>query len=376
MGERRRINFIEGGNVTLTVTDDAGNEEVDVTIATSSSGVSDGDKGDITVSSSGAVWNIDAGVVGTTELADAGTTYAKIQDVSAASRLLGRGSAGGAGDVEEITLGTGLSMTGTVLAATAAAGVLWGKITNDTPLVINAATAATINRIHIVSGTSTNYDIDISSLSPSAGDVVAFYVEDHTAADKAYRLDAGSGNKINGNTRYLTLLHTNVVLLRWDGAATWRPLVFCLDTPWVNATLTIQAVTSNPTKGTNTEKTYWRRVGAQLQVSYHYEQTGGGTAGTGMYLIVVPIGVIDTAKMPTGDYSANTSIPTPCGYGVVGNFGTANRTLITAVYDTTRFFMICPSSATGYTFIGQTSNGLNLASVNYQAQIVFIMVDW
>lgn len=39
VGTRRRINFIEGTNVTLTVADDAGNEEVDVTIAaTGSSG--------------------------------------------------------------------------------------------------------------------------------------------------------------------------------------------------------------------------------------------------------------------------------------------------------------------------------------------------
>jgi hypothetical protein len=54
--------------------------------------LSDGDKGDITVSSTGATWTIDAGVV----------TYAKIQNVSATDRLLGRSTAG-AGVVEEIT---------------------------------------------------------------------------------------------------------------------------------------------------------------------------------------------------------------------------------------------------------------------------------
>ena len=54
-------------------------------------GVTDGDKGDVTVSASGATWTIDNDAV----------TYAKIQNVSATDRLLGRSTAG-AGDVEEI----------------------------------------------------------------------------------------------------------------------------------------------------------------------------------------------------------------------------------------------------------------------------------
>lgn len=52
----------------------------------------DGDKGDITVSGTGGTWTIDAQAV----------TYAKIQNVTATDRLLGRSTAG-AGTVEEIT---------------------------------------------------------------------------------------------------------------------------------------------------------------------------------------------------------------------------------------------------------------------------------
>lgn len=44
--------------------------------------------------------------------------YANFTAATAASLLLGRGSAGGAGDWQEITLGTGIALTGTVLSAT------------------------------------------------------------------------------------------------------------------------------------------------------------------------------------------------------------------------------------------------------------------
>ncbi len=54
-------------------------------------------------------------------LADGDVTYAKIQDTNAGSVLLGRGSSG-AGDVQEISLGSGLVMTGTELSATGGGG--------------------------------------------------------------------------------------------------------------------------------------------------------------------------------------------------------------------------------------------------------------
>jgi len=56
-------------------------------------GLSDGDKGDLTVSGSGTSWTIDNDVV----------TYAKIQDISTTKRVLGRNTSG-SGDPEEVSI--------------------------------------------------------------------------------------------------------------------------------------------------------------------------------------------------------------------------------------------------------------------------------
>ncbi len=84
------LTLVAGSNITLTT--NAGTDTITIA-ASGGGGLSDADYGDITVSGTGTVMTIDNDVV----------TYAKMQDVSATDKVLGRSTAG-AGDVEEITL--------------------------------------------------------------------------------------------------------------------------------------------------------------------------------------------------------------------------------------------------------------------------------
>ena len=65
--------------------------------------------GDVTATGPGSV---------AATIANDAVTYAKMQNVSAAARLLGRGPSSGAGDVQEITIGAGLGWSGNELRAT------------------------------------------------------------------------------------------------------------------------------------------------------------------------------------------------------------------------------------------------------------------
>jgi len=137
-------------------------------------GVSDGDKGDVTVSGSGTTFTVDNSAI----------TYAKIQNVSA-SKILGRGDSG-TGAPQELTIGSGLSVVGTTISVTATSGG------TATPGVISrSATTVTVQN----TTTETELlDVVIPGGTLNAnGDEVEVYVPSkytmYTGLANAYRWD-------------------------------------------------------------------------------------------------------------------------------------------------------------------------------------------
>jgi len=131
-----------GANLTMTGT----------TLAATGGGISDGDKGDITVSGSGATWTVDNDVVtyakmqnasaGNVVLARAASTSGDYSEVAVgASQLVGRGSTG---DVAAITVGSGLSMSGTTLSATGGGGSPVVFVATGADTAINSTTDVTV----------------------------------------------------------------------------------------------------------------------------------------------------------------------------------------------------------------------------------------
>lgn len=103
--------------------------------------INDRDFGDITTTSSGTVWTIDNDAV----------TFAKIQNITD-NRLLGR-SAGSTGDMMEITVGTGLSLS---------AGALTCTVTSGANTALSNLASVAINT-HLLWGTNGTLDLGDST---------------------------------------------------------------------------------------------------------------------------------------------------------------------------------------------------------------------
>ena len=152
----------------------------DGSVASIAGGISDGDKGDITVSNSGATFTIDNDAV----------TYAKIQNVSATNRILGRDSSG-AGIIEEITPANLRTMLNVEDGATADQSASEIKSAYESNSDTNAFTDALLSKLNGIASSATNVTNN-NQLTNGAGYITSTLTEE--------QVEDFVGGMVTGNT--------------------------------------------------------------------------------------------------------------------------------------------------------------------------------
>jgi hypothetical protein len=298
--------------------------------------VSDGDKGDITVSSSGTVWTVDSntisdaklrqsaglsviarsanstgnvadvtaandgevlrrsgttlgfGTIATAGIANSAVTLAKIANASANSKLLGSGAAGSGSAYTELSLGTGLSFSGTTLNVSgfATTGAITGSgLTMSTARLLGRTTASSgaVEEITVSTGltfSATTLSVNQSQIKATESLVIA-------CSDETTALSTGTA-KVTFRMPYaftVSDVRASLTTAQTSGS------IFTVDineagTSIISTKLTIDNTEKTSTTATTPPVISDSSLADDAEITVDIDQIGDGTAkGLKVYLI-------------------------------------------------------------------------------------------
>lgn len=212
-------------------------------------------------------------------------------------------------------------------------------------------------------------------------------IHNGTTATQIYTLATTGGQTVGGIASGSYKLCTSGETLTLESNGTnWIVADHKTLSAWASAgTITIQATTTNPTKGSvqSVDNILWRRSGDSAHFRMYFRQTNatGSAAGSGDYLFKIPssVGTIDTAKVTVyatvegwSSYAANA-------FGVGSTYaGTGANTGqgVAVVYDSAavRIFQTDASGPVGV--IGSGGFSLTATDAFYSLDFIVPMTDW
>jgi hypothetical protein len=245
--------------------------------AASAGGVADGDKGDITITS--GVWSIDNDAV----------SYAKIQNVSATSRVLGRITSG-AGDVEELTAAN----IATIAGGTSGTTLALGNHTHTAANVTDFDTQVRTNRLDQLAAPTGSVSANsqkITNLATATASTDAAnksYVDGRVGGSVTWGVDGavttrtGKARIYNDSGRTRTIVSARASV---DTAPTGASLIVDVNKggSTIMTTRPTIAVSTNTNKSTSIATTSWAD-GEYLTVDV--DQVGSTVAGSDLTVTV------------------------------------------------------------------------------------------